>query len=91
MSETAVAFSVGDKVQFMRMTCRGSSISLATRYGKVEAVCGNKVNVKMRNGKTGWIHRSDLRLQQQKSQVHDVFQALVEGTKENSKKEAANG
>lgn len=91
MSETAVTFSVGDKVQFMRMTFRGSSISMSTRYGKVVEVRGSQVQVKLRNGKTEWVHKSDLRFQQQKSQVHDVFQAIVEGTKEASKKEPANG
>ena len=78
-AQAAPAFKVGQEVQFMHATERGTSIRLSTRYGKIVEFStpkGLRALVRTRNGRQQWVRVKDLRSQAERSPVCDVVDAL---------------
>jgi len=72
-------FNIGEKIQFMSVTHKGTSVSFNTREGKILEFSkpkGLKACIKSRNGKTTWVKISELRKLSEKSPVNDVFESI---------------
>jgi hypothetical protein len=79
--KTAADFQVGDQVHYGVSSSNGRSISFGTREGVIAQLGNAGAWVRLRNNHQKFVNYSRLRKHGEKTEAHEVFDAMTETRK----------